>query len=113
MLPREIRGQGVLGASVMKHAAPLMHACCIKVNTTLIVAGIGGLINLIWMLVTLRMDNKIGAKIDSLKDWMEGRYVSLSTFIGHQTAVSIQHAEVERRLARLEVNGCDHVKAAK
>ena len=74
-----------------------------SIATTLIIAAVGGVCNLVWMATTLRIENRIGAKIDSLKDWMEGRYVSIATFQGHQSVVALQHLELARRLTKIEL----------
>jgi hypothetical protein len=76
---------------------------------TAIVAIAGGLCNLVWMLINLRLQNRvlrietrIGGKIDDLKDWMGERYVSVKEFEGFQGLVEQRHAEVTRRLGKLE-----------
>ena len=64
---------------------------------------LGGLINLVWMATTLRIENRIGVKIEGLKAWLEDRYVSTPKFDGTQEVLRVTHADVERRLAKLEL----------
>ena len=63
---------------------------------------VGGLINLVWMATTLRIENRISAKIEGLKTWLEDRYVSTPKFDGTQEVLRVTHADHERRLAKLE-----------
>jgi hypothetical protein len=42
---------------------------------TALVMGFGLVANLVWLLTNLRIENRIGSKIDALKDWMDQRYV--------------------------------------
>jgi hypothetical protein len=58
--------------------------------------------NLGWMLINLRMENRIGVKIDGLKAWMEDRYVSVAAWEGCRRLCGERHAEVCRRLEELE-----------
>lgn len=75
------------------------------VSASVITVGLGvlGLLgNLAWMLVNLRMENRIGIKIDALKDWMDQRYVSTSAWEGCRALCGERHAAVCRRLEELE-----------
>ena len=69
---------------------------------TIIVAAAGGLANLVWMLTTLRIENRIRSEIEELKGWMEDRYVSVPEFEGRHATVAVRLGEIERRLVQLE-----------
>ncbi len=62
----------------------------------------GGIANIVWLLVNLRIENKIGRKIDELKDWMGERYMSRDACEGCQKAAAVRFDDIERRLASLE-----------
>src|ERR1700676_220217 len=71
-----------------------------------ITAAVGALGNIIWMLATLAIKNQIGTKIDSLKDWMDLRYVPQIAFNGYQQIEATRLAEIDSRMAsrNLEVD---------
>lgn len=71
-------------------------------NLHTFIYGLATLANLIWFVVTMRIDNRIGAKIDALKDWMNDRYMSKAECQGCQRTWDVRMAEVERRLSVLE-----------
>ncbi len=73
-------------------------------NETVIVACIGGIANIIWMLANLAIKNQIGTKIDALKEWMDGRYVATGTFTEYRQGIAVQHVELERRITKLELS---------
>ena len=109
MAPREIRGQ--VGRFLGLREAPGCHETkppCwermrpVEVNWAIIVGAVGGLANLIWMLTTLRIENRIAARIDGLKEWMEDRYVSVSRCEGCHATLGVHLVEIERRVTKLE-----------
>jgi hypothetical protein len=73
-----------------------------EVSWAVIIGAVGGLANLVWMITTLRIENRIAARIDRLKDWMEDRYVSVPRCEGCHAAVAVQFVEIERRVTKLE-----------
>jgi hypothetical protein len=54
------------------------------------------------MLTTLRIENRIASRIDSLKDWMEDRYVSVPRCEGCHSTLAVHLVEIERRVTKLE-----------
>ena len=76
----------------------------VEVNWALIIAAVGGLANLVWMLTTLRIENRIASRIDGLKEWMEDRYVSVPRCDGCHAALNVHLVEIERRVTKLELN---------
>ena len=84
-----------------------------NVNGSLIaaaVAVVGLMGNLIWMLINLRMESRIGAKIDALKDWMGERYVATHAFQGCQTLCAERHTELQKLCGERHAEVCRRLK---
>jgi hypothetical protein len=57
--------------------------------------------NLVWLIVNLRIDAKITARIDQLKEWMEERHVSADFCKGCHATADERFRGIERRVAAL------------
>lgn len=58
--------------------------------------------NLLWTMANLRIENRIGAKIEGLKEWMALQYVSSAQFAGLKELLDERHKGLCKRLDVIE-----------
>lgn len=64
---------------------------------------LGMVANTVWVMANLRIENRIGERVESLKEWMEKRYVSVKALDDLSARSDERYTEITRRLAALEV----------
>lgn len=64
---------------------------------------LGMVANTVWVIANLRIENRIGERVESLKEWMDERYVSVKSLDALAAKSDERYSEITRRLIQLEI----------